>query len=174
MEILIIGGIFVALMAYASTRIKKSAAQAFEREEIETDEFYIVKPENFINPVSDDASKPFIAHTKDVGTDAAEKLRRASIVVRAVSDGDFERLRQSYAANGETLVAEETGDLESGRMCYQKTESVANGVAVENTYKIIESRRRRKVYVLRIVVVGEYADDYAAAVDEILRSLTIK
>lgn len=174
MEILIIGGIFVALMAYASTRIKKSAAQAFEREEIETDEFYIVKPENFINPVSDNPAEPFVAHTKDFGADAAEKLRRVSVKVFAESGGDFEQKRRHYAERDERLIAEETGDFEGGRVCYQKTESADGGVRIENTYKIIESRRRRKVFLLRIAVVAEYADDYAAAVDEIMRSLTIK
>ena len=174
MEILIIGGIFVGLMVYVSTRIKKSAAKAYEREEIETDEFYIVKPENFINPVSDENENVFVAYTKDFGTDAVEKLRRVSVAVRAESDEDFEQARRSYEANGEKLIAEETGDFEGGRVCYQKTESAVNAVELENTYKIIESRRRRKVYLLKIAVVGEYADDYAAAVDEILRSFTIK
>ena len=51
MEILIIGSLIVALMVYASTKIKRSAAQAFEEETIETDEFYLVKPEGFLNPI---------------------------------------------------------------------------------------------------------------------------
>jgi hypothetical protein len=51
MEILIAGVILVAFMAYASTRIKRSAAKAFEAETVETDQFVIQKPDGFLNVI---------------------------------------------------------------------------------------------------------------------------
>ena len=39
MEIFIVGVAVVALMVYVSTKIKRSAAAAFEREEIEEEDF---------------------------------------------------------------------------------------------------------------------------------------
>ena len=51
MEILIPGLILVGLMVWVSTRIKRNAAKAFEREEIETAEFSLTKPEGFLAPV---------------------------------------------------------------------------------------------------------------------------
>ncbi len=47
MEILIVGIIVVAFMAYFSTKLKKFTAEQFEREEIESAEFSLVKPEGF-------------------------------------------------------------------------------------------------------------------------------
>src|SRR5215218_5042830 len=83
MEILILGVILVALMAYVSTRIKKSAARAFEREVIETGDFRLVKPEGFLSPVSENSEYAFEAYSKDFGEDdAAAEHRQARAVVR--------------------------------------------------------------------------------------------
>jgi hypothetical protein len=76
MEIWIIGGAIVALMIYVSTRIKRSAATAYEREIVETAEFSIVKPEGFINPI--ESKFAFEAYTKDFGTsEESEEFRQA-------------------------------------------------------------------------------------------------
>ena len=89
MEILIVGVILVALMAYVSTKIKKSAAQAFEREEIETENFSIIKPAGFINPLNDENSAfAFEARSKDLGKEAARNLWRARATLRVVAGVD--------------------------------------------------------------------------------------
>src|SRR5687767_8261126 len=49
MELLIPGLILVALMVYASTRIKRTAAAAFDRETVDTEDFIIQKPEGFLH-----------------------------------------------------------------------------------------------------------------------------
>ena len=75
MEILIVGAIVVALMVYASTKIKRSAAAAFEEETIETDEYSFVKPEGFLNPVEPEGYLAFYAYSKEYGEEGkAEKL----------------------------------------------------------------------------------------------------
>ena len=76
MEILIVGIAVVILMAYVSTRIKKSAASAFGRENIDTPEFSLVKPEGFLNPVDYTEKTPFEAYTREVGERAAGRARR--------------------------------------------------------------------------------------------------
>ncbi len=78
MEILIIGVIVVALMVWASTRIKRSAAEAFEEEAIDTDDFSLVKPEGFLSPVENDEYLAFYAYSKEFGEeDKAENCARA-------------------------------------------------------------------------------------------------
>ena len=77
MEIFIVGVMVVALMVYVSTRIKKSAAQAYEPETIDAEDFTINKPAGFINPVNDDSAFVFEAFTKDFGTDEAKDFRQA-------------------------------------------------------------------------------------------------
>jgi hypothetical protein len=65
--IVVLGLILVALMVYTSTRIKRSAAAAFEAETIETDEFVIQKPEGFLNVIGGDPRYLFEAYSKDFG-----------------------------------------------------------------------------------------------------------
>src|SRR5687768_9390305 len=67
MEIFIIGGAIVALMVYVSTRIKKSAAAAYDREIIETEEFRIVKPKGFMHPLRENSEFAFEAFSEDYG-----------------------------------------------------------------------------------------------------------
>src|SRR5262245_36415410 len=74
MELLITGMIRVALMVYASARIKKSAAMAYDEELIDTDEFSITKPEGFIIPTNGDGRFAFAAYSKEFGTDDADRI----------------------------------------------------------------------------------------------------
>lgn len=78
MELLIPGLILVALMIYASTRIKRSAARAFEAETIETDDFVIEKPEGFLNVIGGDPKFAFEAYSKEYGGEGAENIRLAT------------------------------------------------------------------------------------------------
>lgn len=78
MELLIPGLILVALMIYASTRIKRSAAQAFEAETIETEEFVIQKPEGFLNVIGGEERYAFEAYSKEFGGPGADEHRQAT------------------------------------------------------------------------------------------------
>src|SRR6185436_16743158 len=75
MEILIPGLALVALMVYVSTRIKRSAAKAFDQEVVETDEFTITKPEGLFIP-TDATDLAFAAYSKDFGTGEAGSVRQ--------------------------------------------------------------------------------------------------
>jgi hypothetical protein len=72
MDIFIIGLVVVALMVFVSTKIKKSAARAFESEIIERDEFRIVKPEGLMSPLDENSKYPFEARSREYG----EKISR--------------------------------------------------------------------------------------------------
>ncbi len=82
MEILIPGLILVGLMVYASTKIKESAAMAYDEEVFETDAFSITKPEGFLIPVEFEADAVFEAFTKDFGVDEGGDTRKARAVIR--------------------------------------------------------------------------------------------
>jgi hypothetical protein len=82
--IIILGLILVALMVYTSTRIKRSAAAAFEAETIETDEFIIQKPEGFLNVIGRDPQYLFEAYSKDFGG-YKQNLRMATAKVTAAN-----------------------------------------------------------------------------------------
>lgn len=85
MEIWIIGGIIVALMIYASTKIKRAAANAYEREEIAADGFALIKPEGFISLIN--SAHAFEAQSKEFGeSEKSEELYRARATV-TMTDG---------------------------------------------------------------------------------------
>jgi len=69
LAILIPGLILVALMVYASTRIKRVAAEAFEAETIETDEFAVEKPDGFLNILNRDPALALDAYSREFGVE---------------------------------------------------------------------------------------------------------
>ena len=69
MELLIPGLLLVALMVYASTRIKRTAAEAFEPETIETDVFVLEKPEEFLNVINHDLALELQAYSREFGVE---------------------------------------------------------------------------------------------------------
>ena len=123
MELLIPGLILVALMVYASTRIKRTAAQAFEAETVETDQFVIAKPEGFLNVLNGDPQYAFEAYSKDFGDDEEKSVRAATSHL------------QVYAGTGvEDRVNAITG---SG---FDKVNDIAEVIG-DVHYRLIEGRR---------------------------------
>jgi hypothetical protein len=175
MEILIIGGILVALMAYVSTRIKKSAASAYEPETIETAEFCLVKPEGFISPVGNASAFAFEAFSKDFGaSDAAEKLYRAQAKLRIAAGENFavycERAKQTF---DEILSAETLGAAEGGRkICLLKGENQENGVQTFEYRKIVAGDSR--IYDLQAIVLSESSDVYGERIEKMIESFQVK
>ena len=81
MELLIPGLILVGLMIYASTRIKRNAAKAFEAETIETPDFVIRKADGMLHVLNGDPAYLFEAYSKDYGKIGSRDLRLATAVV---------------------------------------------------------------------------------------------
>lgn len=145
MEIWIIGGIIVALMIYASTKIKRLAASAFEREEVDNTEFALVKPEGFISPV--ESPYPFEAHTKEFGeADESEEMRRAWATV-TVSD-----------------TAEPEGVSE--------TERTEDGVPIKEFRKVLN--RDGRSFELSVSVLADHLGEFEARVNEMIGSFEVK
>ena len=86
MELLIPGLILVALMVWASTKIKRSAAKAFDAEHIEGDGFAIDKPDGFLNRYHVDSQYLFDAYSKDYGTGLKANVRAATAVVYSTDE----------------------------------------------------------------------------------------
>src|SRR5262249_40692599 len=108
MELLIPGLILAALMAYVSTRIKRSAARAFAAETIEGDGFAIIKPEGFLHLSDENTGYAFEAYSKEFGRDSAENIRAVRAIVIAGYSGldeaiAIERSRLSNIEESETF-----------------------------------------------------------------------
>lgn len=176
MEILIVGVVIVALMAYVSTKIKKSAAQAFEREEIETEGFRIVKPEGFINPINNDSPLAFEAYSKAMGENEAKHFRQAWAGLRVFSNADFQTIcKNAKMSSGKITSKKFSEDTPEGQKIFllesEKTEKEA---AMFCLWKIVENRERRKIYELQISVLENYRAEFADKAGEMLESFTVK
>ena len=149
MEILIVGVIIVALMAYVSTKIKKAAQQAYEPEALENEYFTITKPEGLIIPVKDKSEFMFEAYSKDFGEDEAGKFNQCWAVVNE-KDGT------NYDVN----------ILES--------EKIEQDVTIKTYNKTLVSEKLNKSFELEISVIPEYQEKYADGIKLLLQSFNLK
>ena len=165
MEILIPGLILVALMAYASTKIKKRAAEAFKPELIETDEFSLNKPDGFLH-VLNSPDHDFEAYSNEFGEDDFS-LRRAKIEVNVLQGTDLQTACESLRASSEKY--EVVSDSDRGRMV--ATEETANEIPFTAFYKFIGTGNG--IYRLRFAALSRYVDDYRSRIEETLDSFTV-
>jgi hypothetical protein len=162
-------------MVYVSTRVKKSAAAAYEPETIETDDYVLVKPEGFISPVGNASAFVFEAYSKDLGeSDETEKLYRAQAKLRIAANENFavysERAKQTF---DEILSAETVGASQGGRkICLLKGENRENGISTLEYRKIVAGESG--IYDLSATVLSDAADVYAASIEKLVESFRVK
>ncbi len=172
MEILIFGVILVALMVFVSTKIKKSAAQAFEQETIETEDFRIIKPEGFINPINEDSAFAFEAYTKELGENDAKNFRQAQANLRIITDSDFEAVCENAKTSADKILSESA--FENPRVYLFESERIEKDVGIISSWKIVENIQKRKIYELQISVLEAYREVYAAGTNEMINSFIVK
>ena len=170
MELLIPGLILVALMAYVSTRIKRSAVRAFEAEQIAVDGFSLEKPDGFLVRTGTEDRLLFDAYSKDFGTGTAENVRAANAVVINSND----RLGKTAKTEANRLAASEIGErfeLGEAHGVLVTGERVVDGHDFQVTAKILEQGSR--TLVLRIEVLREKEDEMADRIEKMLISFTV-
>jgi hypothetical protein len=171
MELLIPGLLLVALMVYASTRIKKTAARAFEAEQIDNDDFTLSKPDGFLNRIGDDSGLAFEAYSKEFGPEPAEDIRAATAVVvieTATIDDALAKEKERLS----TVVSEERFEIDGGPAALLSGELERDGHLFNIACKIIE--RNDRTLVLRIEVLKELIEDFARKTDEMLTTFSAK
>src|SRR5215218_10285538 len=94
MELLIPGLLLVALMVWASTKIKKTAADAFEAEFIETENYSLQKPDGFLHVIGDEEHE-LRAYSKEFGKGDNTGIRQATIEIDVFRGSDLESVRNS-------------------------------------------------------------------------------
>ncbi len=176
MEILIVGVLVVALMVFVSTKIKKSAASAFEREIIEREDFHLVKTEGFISPISENSKFAFEAYTKEFGKNDADEFRQAQVNLVVFSDSSFEVVIENTRKISGKVLSEKL--LENApqeqKICLLETEKIEKTVSFGEFYKIIKSKKHGKIYQLQILVLDAYKENYSDRINEMLESFTVK
>ncbi len=176
MEILFFGVILVALMAFVSTKIKKSAAAALEREIIENKGFMLIKPSGFISPINGNSGFAFEAYTKDFGKNDADDFRQARADLIIFLDSSFKAAIENAKKDGEKILSENISEdaAREQKICLLESEKIEKDVNLKGFYKIVESAKQRKIYQLRILVLDAYQKEFANGIDEMLESFTVE
>jgi archaellum component FlaG (FlaF/FlaG flagellin family) len=168
MELLIPGLALVALMVYASTRIKKSAAKAYESETIETDDFVIIKPAGFLAVVGGDPAYAFEAYTKDFGSDETSDIRKATVHVV------IDRSPESSATvdENENVMRDETEQI--GGSQYRITESRRKLRDIDLRVLRKAGQKDGRPVVLEVVFLNETTDEFIRDIESMLQSFELK
>lgn len=174
MEIFIVGLAVVALMVYVSTQIKKSAAAAYEPENIETEEFKIYKPEGFIYPLNDDSGLAFVANSKEWGKNEAGKFRQAKAAARTISNSDFKTVCETAKKSVGKIVSKRYVENapDGQRIFLLEGETFEDSIKIMTFWKIVENKQ--KIYELKAAVIEAYADEFADKLKEMVASFTVK
>jgi hypothetical protein len=172
MEILIPGLILVALMVYASTKIKKRAAEAYAREEFDGDGFAIVKPDGFIIPAELPKGLLFSASSKDYGHEEADGFRQVSAEVRAHKDSTLENARETMLGDFESIGDEFTEKVDETTFWIAETRGSTDGVTMDIYHKAFE--RESRVVELMITAIAEHKDERSQNIEELMNSFTAK
>jgi hypothetical protein len=175
MEIFIVGIVVVALMVYVSTRIKKSAETAFERETIETDEFRLVKPEGLLHPLRDKSEFAFEAYSKNFGAENLRNIWQSNAELLVHRDAKFKDIcadvkRSADKILSENVLKETPADQ---RICLIKGKQTLDDVKKYVFWKIVESLSQKKVYELRVYVLEDNLSEFSSKIEEMLESFTV-
>ena len=172
MELLIPGLLLVALMVWASTRIKKTAAAAFDAETIETNEFIIQKPDGFLYVINGDSKYAFEAYSKEYGASGAEEFRQGRVYL-TIHDGEtVDTIVSSFSKSGERNV-EVIGEV-IGAKHYRVVETTRTEKEIDFRvmYKLAESGG--KVYKLEAVRLAQTSKEFASKLEELVNSFELK
>jgi hypothetical protein len=172
MEILIPGLFLVGFMIWASTRIKRNAAKAFEREEVETPEFSLVKPEGFLAPVDPAEGTLFSAYSKEFGRDDAGRVRQGTIELRRFDNANLEEVCERVKAESSDLIEEQFGVINEAKCANIVVAGRVSDVPVHTFHKMIAARDA--VFQLSVTVLPDHKEDYLRRIDELLASFTLK
>ncbi len=172
MEILIPGLILVALMVWASTKIKRTAAQAYEEETIEHERFSLVKPDGFICPVRSEREPAFLAYTKDFGEDESAEFRIATVEVRIYKVAGIAGRRETIAASGVEIVTDRSFELGPFPALEMEAERTENEVSFSIRYILVGENG--DVLELKTEVLRSHETDNLEKIEKILSSFEIK
>lgn len=169
MELLIPGLILVALMMYASTRIKKSAAKAFEAESVESEEFIIEKADGFLRVIGGDPRYAFEAYSKGYGGDGAEEFRQATATL-TISPATAPAA--AVINGGEEIVSERTEVIGGIHYRIKETRRTIKGVEFYAISKIAE--QNSKVYLFETMALIETTGEMMSTIEAMVNSFELK
>ena len=170
MEILIVGVIVVALMVWASTRIKRTAAAAFEAETIETDKFTLKKSAGWLSIVDPREPYLFEGYTKELGSKPNENVRLGTASIEAKTGTADEIVAQTI------VDAEITDDIRE--VVSERHYRIIELKSIDDKMDIFEwlkfAEDDGSVYTFRIIALAEATDEFRRSVEAMVDSFELK
>ena len=177
MEIFIVGLVVVALMVFVSTKIKASAAQAFEAETVDRAEFTLTKPQGFMTPVEARNGFAFEAYSREYGEKGMRNIHRAQAFLSVTEYLDFAAECEKARSSAENILSERVlnGDAAGEKVCLLEIErSDQEGFPVIDFYKIVESPQLGRTSKLQWSVLKDYRETYIHETNEMINSFRLK
>ncbi|MBL8180588.1 MAG: hypothetical protein JNL64_03140 [Blastocatellia bacterium] len=170
-DVLILGLIIVALMVYASTRIKRISREAFEFERIETDDFVVEKPDGLLNVVAPRAPLLLDGYSRDFGEENASNIRKVqySLVLRSGVDmaaafGDIKSLGN--------IVSDENIVIDGMKYRDVSVEFTVDSIGYRELYRLCGNADG--TFVFKATMLEDAGDELDAAVGKMLASFQVK
>lgn len=169
-------GLFIAVLLFISSRIRRAANTAFEPETIETGEFKINKPEGFLHPLNNDSGYPFEAYSREVGEKGAGRLRKSLVKLTVQNGLIFKKARDSAKRSADNIYAETILDNppRGQKICLLEGEKTEDNFKRLVFHKIVESKNQGKTYDLEVSVLEANEDEYIGRASELINSFTVK
>ncbi|KXK03914.1 MAG: hypothetical protein UZ17_ACD001001011 [Acidobacteria bacterium OLB17] len=171
MEILIFGIILVALMAWASTRIKKNAAAAFDAESVSTPAFTIEKPAGMLHVLNGNPELEFEAYSKEFGTGVMSKMRMFRAEVKKLHPTGIAAKIAEIKKSGQ--VRDDRKEVIDGRT-YHVIEIEEGGTKVPCRVKYKIAETQDAAYVLKLRALEEAGENVFETLDVMLESFVLK
>lgn len=172
MELLVPGLILVALMVWASTRIKKNAAAAFDAETVDNEFFVIRKPEGFLHVLNDPSGLAFRSYSKEFGKVGDRDVRKATIEIERNVGTTVDEMKEGIETSAESISSFEAY-LDGGeKAAWLITTEVLDGGEYEISRKLIT--RGADVWAARGAVLTDHREELAEVIETALDSVRIK
>lgn len=172
MELLIPGLLLVALMVWASTRLKRFTAAAFEAETIETNDFTLRKPDGFLHVLNDDSGAAFRAYSKEFGTGTSSEVRQATAEVNIFDNSSVEERRERIIESTKSILSEQPYTDGGEKATVIEAEREERTAVLIDRYKLVQ--RAARVFELRVAVLAEHKEELSRKVDEMLDGFHVK
>ncbi|MBK9163774.1 MAG: hypothetical protein IPM21_07665 [Acidobacteria bacterium] len=172
MEILIVGSILVALMVWASTKIKRDAAAAYDEELIEGEGFTLTKPAGFIHMLNDDSGVTFRANSRDFGTGDATEKYQATIAVERHEGRELDALAAEIKESATEVLSDEKFIALERRNVRLELSAIEDDIQLRRFVRLAESDGA--IFELRADVLEEISTEHEKAIENLISGFDVK
>ncbi|MER3631723.1 MAG: hypothetical protein C4325_05770 [Blastocatellia bacterium] len=165
MELLIPGLILVALMVWASTKIKRISAAAFEAEKIQMSLYSIFKPSGFLHILNDESGLDFRAYSREMESIGNRDFYAAQIEVEVFESKCLANRIAEIRKNFSEATC--SNYLDGGeKSAFVQLLREDGTVRYRETRKIVS--RGDRLLELRVSVLEQKLDQFRSAIEQVL------